>query len=90
MFNKHILVFVISLKDGIVIAIWCFFSLSFASGNATLKFYAPKFWKKKIGWTSDSKFHSCNGALVGWVPNAIPDLGIVEKVNVAGTTTTNV
>ncbi len=77
MFNRHILVFVISLKDGVIATVWCFFSFSFASGDAAPKFYVLDSWKKKIGWTNDSKFHSYNGALVGWVPTTIPNLKIV-------------
>jgi len=49
MFNRHILFFVISLKDGVVAAVWCFFSFSFVGGDATPKFHAPDFWKKKVG-----------------------------------------
>ncbi len=77
-------VFVISLKAGVAAAVWCFFSFSFAGGNATPASYAPDSRKKKLGEQVTPSSIPVMGHQSAEYQLPSPAQELPEEVNVAG------
>ncbi len=83
-------VFVISLKAGVAAAVWCFFSFSFAGGDAAPESYAPDSRKEKLGEQVTPTSNPVMGHQSVEYQLASPAQELPEEVNVAGATAADV
>jgi hypothetical protein len=83
-FELWCLFFVISLKVGVAAAVWCFFSFSFAGGDAAPESYAPDSQKKKLGEQVTPSSIPVMGHQSVEYQLPSPAQELPEEVNVAG------